>query len=281
MMNMIRISPFLAWTAIAPLVLSACDKPLPPPGVCSNALGTETPLSTDAIMADMLQPHEAAPHGVPQDYAWYAGADYNDLATMSAEELAPYQAITGWGQVYEAAEGQAAVNTRVQIRHLQAWYKTKSSDTWQLASPGVVDVPDGALFPEDMASSSTRPSDYFEVSAELGGGISAVPGNGRVFHYFPPQRHVVALSEIEAVFATVQARLVVADTSQAEDCNQARYLHGSGVDAYPDESTSLEIAPAIAQGRMRLLTPDWEWVSTYYAPNMDPGLLDTLLGQIQ
>ena len=280
-MNMVRICPLLAWTVIVPLALSACDKPLSPPGVCSNALGTETPLSTDAILADMLEPSEAAPHGVPEDYPWYAGATYNDLATMSAGELAPYQAITGWGLVYMAAEGHTAVNTRVQIRHLQAWYKTKSSGAWQLASPGVVDVPDGALFPEDMTSSSTKPSDYFEVSEELGGGISAVPDKGRAFHYFPPRRQVVALSEMEAVFATVQARLVVADPSRAEDCNQARLLQGTGLDAYPDESTSLQIAPEIAEGRMRLLTPDWEWVSTYYAPNMDPALLDTLVAQIQ
>ena len=42
--------------------------------------------------------HEGIPHGVPSDYAWYAGA-------CGFSSYGENQAITTWGHVYEWAEG--------------------------------------------------------------------------------------------------------------------------------------------------------------------------------
>jgi len=66
---------------------------------------------------------------------------------------------------------------------------------------------------------------------------------------------------------------VVADPSQAEDCDQARFLGSVGMDAYPDQSTSLDIAPAFGVGRMRYVTKDWQSFNMLNVPGGDEAYL--------
>jgi hypothetical protein len=71
--------------------------------------------SITTIIYDMTAPHEGIPHGVPTSYNWASkprvGWGNNPQG---------FQAMTAWGQLYEAVTGNPATSTRVQIRNINA-----------------------------------------------------------------------------------------------------------------------------------------------------------------
>jgi len=263
--------------AIAATTLVACggsNDAVHGPSACPGASKITNTLELMMNDSDVSVMHEGHPHGVPDSYDWYGHPTRHELTTMPDQPLSTFHAIVGWGQVYEEAGGSRSTNTRVQIRNLQTWYRLKQSalapgvtQQWILADPGVADEPDAAWYDEDFAADVNRPSDHYPLDESLGGGISALPGNGNVFHFYPPSRHPVDLINMESVFTTVQIRLITADTALAVDCEQARFIANVGTDVYPNQSEQPGIAPAIAQGRFRYVTKDWQWFNVIDAPD--------------
>ncbi len=238
------------------------------------------PNTLEQVLDDMTMPNEGHPHGVPSSYDWYDQATYEDLEQLDPSVLAAYHAVIPWGQVYENDREAPTNHVFVQVRALQGWVRMRSStlpdgkaQSWILAEPGIVDLPDSGLFPEDMGGGPALPSNAFSVPVEKGGGIAGVPGGGHAFHFFSPSRYVVDASDIEAVFTTFEARLVLDDPSYRDTCKEARYLASSGMDAYTSSVDDVDIAPSIAQGRMRYVTGDWSWFNAWYVPSMDPAYL--------
>jgi hypothetical protein len=232
------------------------------------------------VIDDMLLPNEGHGHGVPPEYDWYDHATYQDLEAIDGQTLGTFHAVTPWGQVYEDATGNPSPTIRIQIRSLQGWVRRKASalppdvtQSWEILEPGIVDLPDHGLFPEDMRGGATRPSDAYAVSDTDGGGLSGWAGDGWVFHFFPAQRAPLELSEVEAIFSTFEARLVRSNAEDSLSCEQARYLASSGIDAYTSTRGEVTIAPEVTQGRLRRVTTSWTWFNAWYAPGMDPAYL--------
>ena len=155
--------------------------------------------------------------------------------------------MTAWGQVYEDEFGNPAQNTRVQITHIKAYMLSKSDRGWWLLQ--AAKVVEGAAFREDFVDDFNIPGD---VRYEADGSISIKAGGGYNFHFWPPQRAGIVPNDIAGIFTTVQARLVIDDSSQPDDRSQARYLLNMGGDYWLGSD-----AAGIGMGRFKYVKTEW------------------------
>jgi hypothetical protein len=223
-----------------------------------KAAGTGTSpvlnLSLAAQLAgDMQGTNEGRPHGVPLSYNWAHGP-----FIQMGNNANGWKAITAWGALYEAAEGNTAVNTRVNIRNMQSLYLQKSSGKWILLQH--TDAPDGAAYVEDFSRNSNKPAD---IRREPDGTISVTAGEGYNFHFYPPDRASINPDDIAGVVTLFEARLIVADPSKPDDRSQARYVATSGADYYPDLTGgwpgNLSYNPGVAGGKVKYVKEAWRF----------------------
>jgi len=214
----------------------------------------DQPNSVALIAQDMRLDHEARLHGVPRHFDWYQGP----RPGMGLDPGA-FTAMTAWGQVYEAAQGSPAVNTRVQLRNIAAYYLSASDGAWHLLH-GSLSV-DGEAYSEDFEDNVNTTAD---VRAEASGGVSVAVGDGLNYHFWPEgDRAVLPPGEdIAGVFATVQARLVQGDPAGPDDRASARLLVGMGADYWRDVDAQWAEDYAnnndIAIGRHRYVKTGWQ-----------------------
>ena len=220
---------------------------------CLAAAGGTPPINTiETIIQDMQLPHEGRPHGLPVSCDW---ARQPKLG-MGADPQA-FTALTAWGQLYEDARGNPAVNTRVHIRNMRAYVLSKRNRQWRLVQDSQ-DVA-GAAYREDYARNNNVPA---MLRAEADGGVSVKAGGGRNFHFWPhTDRAAIAPEDVAGVFVTVQARLVPDDPAQADDRHQARYLLGAGGDYWKTRKAKWffwKTNKAIAIGRLKYVRTRWQ-----------------------
>ncbi|MGL5850221.1 MAG: hypothetical protein ACRCZD_05485 [Phycicoccus sp.] len=170
----------------------------------------------------MTGKHDGPPHGI-ESLNWASGPRLG----MGNECPSDWGAMIPWGQVYEAAEGNRATNTRVHVKDLEAYYLSKADDTWRLlvASPDV----EGSMFREDFSGNSSR-NGAGTVRDEAGGGQSAVPGDGHNFHFWTSKRVQVDCSDIAGMVSVMSARLVVDDPTGPDDRSKAKFVACVGAD---------------------------------------------------
>lgn len=229
------------------------------PASSSNPTPTPTPTPptssgssvADQIAADMQGKNEGYPHGVPLSYDW-ANGPFISLGNNSNGQ----KAITSWGLVYEAAEGNPATNTRVNIRDMQTYFLQKSTGKWLLLQN--TSAPNGDAYVEDFSGDSNKPAD---IRHESDGSISVTAGGGYNFHFYPPDRASINPNDIGGIVVVVQARLIVGDPSKPDDRNIARYLAGAGADYYPaltgGGSGNQSYNPAVGGGKLKYVQSQW------------------------
>jgi len=165
--------------------------------------------------------------------------------------------MTGWGQVYEGANGNRAKNTRVQIRNFEAHVLSKQDNQWHLLQSPAAVV--GGAWREDFLDNISIPAD---IRAEADGGVSVKVGGGYNFHFFPETRASIAPSDIGGVFVTAQARLILDDPLGRDDRAKARYLLNIGADYWIDLFTDFDdftTNTEVFQARFRYVTTGWHW----------------------
>lgn len=219
------------------------------PGNSIPAAGSSS--VADQIAADMQGKNDGYPHGVPLSYDW-ANGPVMEMGNNSNG----WQAITSWGVLYEAAEGNTATNTRVNIRNMQTYFLQKSSGKWLLLQN--TSTPVGGAYVEDFAGDANKPAD---IRRESDGTISATAGGGYNFHFYPSDRASINPNDIGGIVVVLQARLIVGDPNKSDDRSAARYLCSGGADYYPaltggwpGNSSS---NPGVAIGRMKYVQSDW------------------------
>jgi hypothetical protein len=204
------------------------------------------------IADDMRLPHESRPHGVPDSYGW-------SLRPRIGKGNNPgtFEAFIAWGQLYEAAEGNPATNTRVHIRDMRAYILSKADGTWQL----IQDSPlvSGAAYREDFAGDVNRPAD---TRYESGGTLSVTAGEGHNYHFWPSLGRVpIDPHDIAGVLVTTQARLILDDPKGPDDRERARYVLGVGADYWLNLSAQWDQWKTngdVGIGRFRYVTPEWQ-----------------------
>lgn len=230
-------------SSVATSNITVVDSGSPPPS---------TSLSVAAqIVQDMQGKNEDNPHGVPLSYDWAVGP-----VVVMGNNPNGWQAITSWGSLYEAAEGNPATNTRVNIRNMRTYLLQKSSGKWLLLQN--TSQPDGAAYLESFSGDTNKPGD---VRKEADGTISAKAGGGYNFHFYPTDRASINPRDIGGIVVVVEARLIVADPSKSDDRNIARYLLGSGADYYPGLTGgwpgNADYNPGVALGKMKYVQSEW------------------------
>jgi len=173
------------------------------------------------VIYDMKGRHEGRPHGVPLNYDWASrpriGMGNNPQG---------FKAFISWGQLYEAAEGNPATNTRVQIKDIQAYVLSKRDGHWHLLQRSK--RVQGDAYREDFVEDINQPAD---IRSEPDGRISVKAGDGYNFHFWPKNGRVsIDPQDIQGLLTTVKARLVVDDPLEPDDRPQAKYVLSAGGD---------------------------------------------------
>ena len=219
----------------------------PEPGPFSD-VGSE-------LASDMTGKNEGYPQGVPLTYAWANGP-----VVVMGNNPTGWKAITAWGVVYVASQGNLAVNTRVNIRDMQTYVLLKSTSKWLLLQN--TSAPAGAAYLDDFSTTVNVPGD---VRTEPDGTISVTAGTGYNYHFYPSVRGSINPNDIGGIVTIFQARLIVANPALPDDRGISAYLAGAGGDYYPALTGSwpgnLPYNPGIAIGKEKYVKTFWRFYS--------------------
>lgn len=173
--------------------------------------------------------------------------------------------IISWFQVFEA-QGNAASNTRVEVKNIRVYTLSESSKRWSQVDAR--NAPDVDLWQYPFALSGASSGKRNEAS----GGISLKPAYP-YFHHGYGNKQAIDASDVRAVYVTMEFRLAVDDPGKPDDRASARYLVNAGADYYPGNGQgdwSLGYAPGVGQGRMMLANAEWR-TATMLVPNTRNG----------
>jgi hypothetical protein len=205
--------------------------------------------SVELIISDMQGQHEGKMRGVPASYDW-SQTPRVKLGNNPGE----LQALIGWGIVNEAAEGNPAANTRVELGEIHTYLLQKSNNRWLALQSS---IPVGAAYREDFAGGINIPAD---IRQEPQGTISVTAGNGYNFHFWSRNRAGIDPNDVAGVFTTFRARLILDNPSQPDDRDIARYLALAGADYWTNVcSSSGERNADAAIGKAKYVTREWKY----------------------
>ena len=244
--------------------------PAPPPGTPAPPPGSPPPASANSVAqvkSDASGSHEAIP----------AGVTTLGPAVLQRTPPAGTVALGGYGEVY-TAPAHSATNTRVQLRNFETYALRKSTGKWTRIQ--FSERVDGAAYTVNYGAAGLPAS----VRNEATGGVSVKPAAGTVFRFWPEsglagfaksplQPGYVPFSDMEAVFTTVQTRLIV-DATGSDDRSQARMAVSTAADwvsmgnlygtAAPSPVNILAGTP-LGVGKLRLVGNDWRAMNFHSA----------------
>ena len=261
--------------------------PATAPTTTTTTPGTGTTNSVDTIVSDMKLNNDLVLAGVPPERGYSSGPGFvimgNDPrgtrtptwwnpANTYYKSGAYWTQIVPWMVLFDGV-GNAATNTRVEMRNMKAYYKSRSSGQWVLLSQGTID---GENYPKGLSATvvSGRP----DIVSLGNGAVSVRPPTGDLhFHGWCCGRALPNPADIAAIHITLQARLAVHDASRPDDRPAARYLVQVGGDYYPDASLNLNLFapvtwnPGIGLSRSKLVGNAWQ---SYSFTTIDAGVQD-------
>lgn len=164
-----------------------------------------------------------------------------------------YSALT-WYTAYEA-QGNAAVNTRVQLRNLRMYVLSNSTRTWTSVDLKPSPYSELWAYPFSYAGGS----DVAGVRNEASGGLSIKPVYPKFHHGYGNPKAITNPSDVRAVYVAMEFRLIVDNPALPDDRAQARYVVNAGADYYPGNGKNWGVgyAPGIGGGKYLLATNDW------------------------
>jgi Ricin-type beta-trefoil lectin domain-like len=205
-----------------------------------------------------LSENEAFPEGVPTYYSWYRNAA--QPGWMNSPPL-DWFAMTNWGQVY-TTDGYHpdGSNTRVQIRDVGTWIKSKATGQWTQAQFST--NPEGGAFNSDFGNNGGRGVSTKDESAN-GGGISVTAGNGFNYHFWSAGgRASINPGDIAALYAKFEARLVLDNPNGTDDRAATHYIASAGMDYWRDTTAGWKSDwsnnGGVTGGIFKRVTNDWK-----------------------
>lgn len=226
----------------------------------------------ETIVEDMAKVNDFVLRGYEsQKHGWYVGPGETHMGNNPSFRNSPFWSTFGNNSAYNGRTAKAmlpwlavfdgvnhnASNVAVEFRNMRVYIKSRSSGEWKLlggpakamginyGKPGTGLRPDG----EDVVSSSETNS------------IIRMGDDRRYFWHgwWNAGRRSIEPGNIGAIFVTVQARLVAADSSGQDQRAKAQLGLQVGADYYLETSTDYgEIAPNIGISRTKKLTNDWQ-----------------------
>jgi hypothetical protein len=181
-----------------------------------------------------------------------------NVSNQRYKSSAWWNAILPWIVIFDGVGNQAS-NTRVQVRDMKIYMKSKKSGSWKLLNHSV--GVSGENYPKSLQGDNVTTPDS---RTESDGSTSIrPPGGNLVFHGWGSFSDIDG-SDVAAIFMTLQARLVKDRANGSDDRGSAKYLIHVGGDYYPDRSTRVsDLAPAyyfpgIGTSRAKLVSNDWQ-----------------------
>ncbi len=240
---------------------AASPSPSPAPAGAVN--------NVDTMLTDMSQLNDMTLKGVDPSYGFAKGPGYvimgNDPRGTNTPDWykasypwmvtnAYWNYLLPWFVLFEGQDN-AATNTRLHLRNLKAFTKSRSTGAWtQVTSANSAD---GILCPQG--------SNYFHcttsatIRSEASGGISSLPTTGFNLHGWYGGFKEINGPDIAAVITTMQVRLIT--NGSIDDRAQARYLAQIGADYYPAARSADTVLPAVGMSRAKLMTTEWQSIT--------------------
>ena len=233
--------------------------PVPPPSGVANSVAQ--------IRSDASGSHDAIPTGV------------TTVGPAAGQRIPPVGtvALGGYGELY-TAPAHAATNTRVQLRNFETYALRRSTGKWTRIQ--FSERVNGAAYTMNYGGGGLAAS----VRNEATGGVSVKPVAGTVFRFWPEsgltgfaksplQPGYVSVSDMDAVFTTVQTRLVP-DAAGGDDRAQARMVVSTAADwvstpnlydtAVPS-ALSIRAGTPLGIGKLRLVGNEWRAINFHSA----------------
>lgn len=261
---------------VVPSAASATTSNATPSTSAPSTSAAATPGATvntvDTIVSDMRLMNDMVLRGYEsRTVGWYVGPGYNQMGNIPKssntanwfKNAYPYfindndmRAVLPWLVLFDGV-GHAATNTRVQMRNLRAYYKSRRTGQW--LSYGMTPGVSGFGTSKSDLFGGSMPEDK-RTNADGSVEVKPPANTNYAWHgWWDRGRVSIDPTDIAAVYVTMQARLVVDDTSQSDDRGAARLLIQIGADYYPDTGSGWPGAnPAVATSRAKRITNGWQ-----------------------
>lgn len=202
----------------------------------------------DTMVSDMSEMNDHPLKGVNSIYGFSRGPGYVLMGTNShgSNFLLP------WFVQFEG-EGNAASNTRIQIRNLSVFVLSRSTGAWT----NVSDADSFEGFQCDQSGNYYDCPHPVQIQVHDADGVSSLPEPGLNLHAWWGSRRPVSQGDLAAVVVALQARLVSDPNAGEDDRAKAKYLIHVGADYYPSDAPSDNIPP-VGVSRAKLVTNDWQ-----------------------
>lgn len=163
-----------------------------------------------------------------------------------------------WFTAWEA-QGNAASNTRVQLRNLRMHVLSEKTRTWRTID--ISHAPYTGFWKYPFTSVGN--DQLAGTRAEATGGLSMKPVYPNFHHGYGKPVAIVDPADVRAVYVAMEFRLVVENPALPDDRAKARYVVNAGADFYPGAGTSwgVDWAPGIGGSRYQLATTTWRTTS--------------------
>lgn len=216
-------------------------------------------------------PHQARPLNVPVDFDWAR----QGVLQSGNRVPAGWQAYTGWGQVFNAADATGIAQQAVEIRQHQTYLCTSAGGEvrWTLAQQGDIE---GAAFRADYKGNEAVAA---QISRAADGTTRVAFEPGRAYHFWPASgRAALPGANLCGMLVLVQARAVSLDGQALPDGTRPALVMGLGADYWTTRSApwdNFRTNAGIGVGWMRTITPQWQWFSMSTASTADLNRLRT------
>jgi hypothetical protein len=202
----------------------------------------------DTLISDMREMNDHPLKDVNPKYGFSRGPGYVLAGTNTggANYLLP------WFVQFEGV-GNTARNTRVQIRNMRVFIKSRSDGKWS------------RLIDSDRFSGiqCDQGSNYFHCPQQAqvrddDGSASTLPIPNLNLHGWWGGREPVQQGNMSAIVVSLEARLVKQDENGNDDRSKAKYLLHVGADYYPENASQNRILEAVGVSRSKMVTNDWQ-----------------------
>ena len=202
----------------------------------------------DTLISDMSEMNDLPLKDLNPKYGFSRGPGYVLAGTNSggANFLLP------WFVQFEG-EGNSASHTRVQIRNMRLFMKSRSTGEWS------------RLIDSDSFSGvqCDQGSNYFHCPQQArvqedGDAASTLPISNLNLHGWWGGREPIEGWDVSAIIVSLEARLVKDSEDGVDDREKAKYLLHVGADYYPSDAPHGRILEAVGVSRAKLVTSDWQ-----------------------
>jgi hypothetical protein len=140
---------------------------------------------------------------------------------------------------------------------MRAYLLSKKDGQWHILQAGR--KVEGAAYREDFAEDVNKPPD---IRQEPDTTVSVTAGNGYNYHFWPSTgRAVIDPDDVGGIFTTVEARLILDDSSGQDDRPKALYLLSMGGDYWSSVSAqwdNFKTNGDIGIGRFKYVRTGWQ-----------------------